>query len=64
MSRRKLAALGIILNMTNRETMSEFSVATGTGTVEIFFLYPYSENINPSAVEGRKLYFTATKELG
>ena len=44
--------------------MSEPSAATETGTVETFSLHPYSENINPSTVEGWKLYFTATKELG
>ena len=44
--------------------MSESSTATRSSTVETFSLHPYSENINPSTVEGRKLYLAATKELG
>ena len=70
MSRRELIALGVIANANNASTMSGTggSSSTGTGTsntgaVESFSLHPCSENINPSTVEGRKLYLAATKEL-
>lgn len=74
MSRRELRALGVIVNPNNTRTMSNANnavavannvgaVANNAGTVEKFSLHPYSENINPSTVEGRKLYLTATTEL-
>ena len=64
MSRQELAALGIILNTTDRGTMSEASTAVGTSVVEIFSLNLYSKNINSSTVEGQKLCIIVTKKLG
>lgn len=65
MSRRELRVLGVILNTNNTGDMSnsDDTAASNTGTVESFSLHPYSENINPSTIEGRKLYLAATKEL-
>ena len=50
-------------NTNNAGTISNTNAA-GTGSItQTFLLHPYSENVNPSAVEGRKLYLAATKEL-
>ena len=63
MSRRGLAALGVSVNANNIGIMSNANM-TGTGSaIEFFLLYLCSENINPSAVEGKELYLAVPKEL-
>jgi len=67
MSNRELRALGLSVNTNNTGTICNTNIAGTAGTestVETFLLHPYSDNINPSTVEGRKLYLVATKELG